>query len=146
MNHAQPVRQRQLAGPRRQAGLLDEAFGDARHAVLARFEVGQPGRLVDQAQPFLALAQRLFGLAAFGDVEVRADRPDELAVLVALHPRAAREPTRFPVVGSDDPELRAEALVVPGDGAFDLLDEPADVVGMDASRPALAFDRAGSRR
>src|SRR5690606_1142727 len=125
VDHAQPVGQRQLARARRQARLRDEAFRDARNAIAARLEVAEPRRLVDQPQPFLALPQRLLGLAAFGDVEVRADRAGECAVLVVLHARVAGEPAHFAVVGADDPELRGAPFVLAGHGGFDRFDQPS---------------------
>src|SRR5690606_14735099 len=146
MDDLHPLLVGQRRGPRRKAGLLNEQFGDVRRSVGPSLEVCEAGGFLDQPQPLLAPTQRVLGFLARGYVEMAADRPDQVAVLVTLHLRAASQPARLAIVGADDAELRAEPLPIAGDRLLDFGRDAVAVLRMQAIGPACYADRGVAHR
>src|SRR5690606_14512254 len=98
-----------------------------------------------EAETLLALAKRLFRELAVGDVEMRTDAAHGGAVLVTLHPGAARNPAGLAAIRTNDAEFALAARV--GDDAF--LHHAAEVlaiVGMDEFEPFFRGEPGGARR
>ena len=93
--------------------------------------------LGQRAEFLFALPQRLLRHHLFGDIGVRADQADGLAVLVALDGGSDRNPAHLAVAGTNDPVLHGIFADVAGDGVAEFLFGGFAILGMDAPDPVL---------
>jgi hypothetical protein len=88
-------------------------------------------------QRFVERAQRLFGAAAVGDVDMRADETQRLAVGRALDLGRDMNPAHLPVARPHDAVLGAIFGPAAVDGLEEMPQRGRAIVGMDAPRPIL---------
>src|SRR5260370_25596158 len=122
-----------------QIGLI----GERARAVEFRYPDGHRGTVGDQAEAFLALAKRLLGQHAVGDVDVRADQTERTAIAVALDLGDHPNPFRLAVVRADDPVFGGIVFVPARDGIEKMPDRRLAILGVDAIDPSLM--RLGGR-
>ena len=91
----------------------------------------------ERAEFLFALPQRLLGHHLLGDIGVRADQADGLAVRVALDGGSHRNPARLAVARTNDPVLHGVFANLARDGIAEFLFGGFAILGMDAPDPVL---------
>jgi hypothetical protein len=91
----------------------------------------------DQPETLFALPEQFLRQGAFGDVDMDADQPQRLALLVPFDLRLAGDPPHLSVAGPDDPVLRRITQFRTIDGRDKMLQGPLAVLGMKALDPVL---------
>src|SRR4029079_5878786 len=91
----------------------------------------------DQAKALLAFTQGLARQHLVGGVDMGADQPDRLTVMIALDLGDHADPTRAAVIGTDDPVLGGIVLIRAPDCVKKLPLSPLAIVRVDTPDPVL---------
>ena len=116
-----------------QIGLI----GERARAVEFGYPDGHRGAVGDQAEAFLAFAKGFLGQHAVGDVDVRADQTERMAIAVALDLGDHPYPFCLAVVRPHDPIFGGIVFVAASDGVKKMLDRRFAILGVDAIDPSL---------